>query len=211
MQRVSNDFREQAVEDLIQEANRQRAALAAIALANSGTHGVAMHPATPAATTNTGERSLRSSGPSVAVEKPEPQNGNATTAKNDKSTNYAALLSGTKKRAAPFSVASLLDKCLGEEEMRSDFYSIVKDLEGRASNYVSRMKGKEPAVPFPVVSVDNNGRLLVGTSKYCIGDMVTVISSLSGESFSGVLVVVTNHEVSGCIKLTSEFCQLIFN
>jgi hypothetical protein len=129
------------------------------------------------------------------VEKAEIPVSTANGSKNDKTVNYGALLSGTKKRAAIGSVASLLDKCLGEEEMRSDFYSIVKDLEGRATSYITRMKGKEAAA-LPTVSMDHNGRLIVGSNKYCVGDMVTVISNLSGESFSGVLVVITSNEVS---------------
>ena len=45
------------------------------------------------------------------------------------------------------------------------------------------------------MNVDANGRLDVNGKKYCIGDLVTVTSSLSGEAFAGILMAIAHNEV----------------
>ena len=116
--------------------------------------------------------------------------------KGDKSggAGLVSLLSTARKRAPVVNIATALSKSLGEEEMRSDFYNIVKDLEARANAYVSSTSVKKFSTL--TVVIDGNGRLVVGADRYCVGDMVSLTSSLSGETFSGIIVVITSNEVS---------------
>ena len=153
------------------------------------------------------ERSLRSGG-AGSSEKPTETipNGNTTTSvsKAEKSiSSLSAMLSSARRRNPLVAVSVVLEKTLGEEEMRSDFYNIVRDLETRASAYVSRAPPTNATLPS--VGIDANGRLVVGNDRYCVGDMVAVTSNLSGESFTGVLVVINSHEVRTFLFLVTEF------
>ena len=145
------------------------------------------------------ERSLRSGGAGSNIEKSVadtiPASTATLTAKTEKNSNsLSAMLTSARRRNPLAAVSVVLEKTLGEEEMRSDFYNIVRDLETRASAYVARVPAAHTSLP--TVAIDGNGRLAVGNDRYCVGDMVAVTSSLSGETFTGVLVVINAHEVS---------------
>lgn len=83
-----------------------------------------------------------------------------------------------------------------DSSARADFLEIVQDLQRRNAVFARTAARPSPAVR--VVSDENSGifSLVIGIDIFSSGDLVTVFSVLSQESFSGVIMAVSLEEIA---------------
>ena len=98
------------------------------------------------------------------------------------------------ERLRPKVHAPKLTHALPVNSMRQDFAEIVTNLQDRAS--ALRTTAAKPSGSVRIVQTDGSFRLCIGTTAFGAGDLVTVFSVLSQESFSGVIMTITNDEVT---------------
>ena len=112
---------------------------------------------------------------------------------------------GTAKKARS---TTPLTFALPEGAMRSDFRDIVDDLHARANFFAKTAPMPNAAVRILFSDAQGCFHLCIGSKVYVAGDLVTVFSVLSQETFSGVITAVSDDEVS--IRCGSGLCIAVY-
>lgn len=167
MQRAYSDLQEQMVAELLQEKARLKTLRAGC---RAALRSQAEDPAT--AGTGTG-----------ALVMPSSSSGSAKAAAADKRRRTSSSTT---------SVSAALDQLLPDTAVRADLLEIVRDLQTTAQAF----EASKP-LPAPTIALAADyTELLVGDAAYALGDAVTVFSSLSQESYCGVLAALSEGGVT---------------
>ena len=82
-------------------------------------------------------------------------------------------------------------KSLPEDCVRSDFRSIVMDIENRAKLFAEGMQKIDATLK---VNADSD-KLEIGTETYYVGDCIIALSILSQESLFGIITSISHNDV----------------
>lgn len=166
IQRAYSDLQEQMVAELLQEKARLKSLRAGC---RAALRSQAEDPAT--AGTGTG-----------VLVMPSSSSGSAKAAADKR----------RRTSSATTSVSAALDQLLPDTAVRADLLEIVRDLQTTAQAF----EASKP-LPAPTIALAADyTELLVGDAAYALGDAVTVFSSLSQESYCGVLAALSEGGVT---------------